>query len=146
MHQGWVKAFCHITGGGLVENLPRVLPRHLRAEVDAGQWSVAPVFGWLAHKVGTSQELVVWEFNKYLMYFLMQKRKDKHFMIYVFKEALCVFTQGNIPSFEMSRTFNCGIGGVLVVDQSLTEAVLKHLATSGVTASIIGKLSDRKGK
>lgn len=54
MHQGWVKAFCHITGGGLVENLPRVLPRHLRAEVDAGQWSVPPVFGWLAHKVGTS--------------------------------------------------------------------------------------------
>nr|XP_022335416.1 trifunctional purine biosynthetic protein adenosine-3-like isoform X2 [Crassostrea virginica] len=101
MHQGWVKAFSHITGGGLVENLPRVLPRHLRAEVDAGQWSVPPVFGWLAHK-------------------------------------------GNIPSFEMSRTFNCGIGGVLVVDQSLTEAVLKHLATSGVTASIIGNLADRK--
>ena len=37
-----------------MENLPRVLPRHLRAEVDAGQWSVPPVFGWLAHKVGTS--------------------------------------------------------------------------------------------
>lgn len=37
-----------------MENLPRVLPRHLRAEVDAGQWSVPPVFGWLANKVGTS--------------------------------------------------------------------------------------------
>lgn len=51
MHQGHVKAFCHITGGGLMENLPRVLPGNLQAQIDAGLWSLPPMFGWLAHKV-----------------------------------------------------------------------------------------------
>lgn len=51
MHQGHVKAFCHITGGGLMENLPRVLPGNLQAQIDAGLWSIPPMFGWLVHKV-----------------------------------------------------------------------------------------------
>lgn len=55
MHQGHVKAFCHITGGGLMENLPRVLPGNLKAQIDAGLWSVPPMFGWLAHKVRIKQ-------------------------------------------------------------------------------------------
>lgn len=51
MHRGHVKAFCHITGGGLMENLPRVLPGNLQAQIDAGLWSIPLMFGWLAHKV-----------------------------------------------------------------------------------------------
>ncbi len=48
LRTGGVKAFAHITGGGLVENIPRVLPEGLAAGVDAGAWAVPDVFRWLA--------------------------------------------------------------------------------------------------
>lgn len=45
----------------------------------------------------------------------------------------------------MSLTFNCGIGGVLVVDKSVTETVLQQLVTSGLTALVIGRLCEKQG-
>ena len=51
---GMVKAFAHITGGGLIENLPRVLPPETGAEIDANAWPLPPVFSWLASTVGTN--------------------------------------------------------------------------------------------
>lgn len=48
LRSGLVKAAAHITGGGLTENLPRVIPDDLRAVVDATRWNVHPVFHWIA--------------------------------------------------------------------------------------------------
>ncbi|CAG2225295.1 GART [Mytilus edulis] len=98
-----VKAFAHITGGGLVENVARVLPSDLTASIDANKWNIPAVFGWLADK-------------------------------------------GNINAREMSRTFNCGIGGVLVVRSEESKSVLNSLTNSGVQASIIGEICKKEDK
>ncbi|KAI9841045.1 MAG: Bifunctional purine biosynthetic protein ade1 [Thelocarpon superellum] len=54
---GWVKGMSHITGGGLIENIPRMLPKTLAAEVDVSRWPVPPVFAWLkkAGNVGSPE-------------------------------------------------------------------------------------------
>ena len=49
---GGVKGLAHITGGGITENLPRVLPDGLDAEIDLDAWTLPPVFGWLAREAG----------------------------------------------------------------------------------------------
>jgi phosphoribosylaminoimidazole synthetase len=54
---GAVKAMAHITGGGLVENVPRMLPESLAAEIDLGTFPVQPVFGWLAERVAEAELL-----------------------------------------------------------------------------------------
>lgn len=48
LQSGRVKALAHITGGGLTENIPRVLPPGMRVTVDATNWNILPVFAWLA--------------------------------------------------------------------------------------------------
>ncbi len=60
---GRVKAFAHITGGGLVGNLPRVLPEGVAAEVDAAAWPLAPVFAWLARAGGVAADEMARTFN-----------------------------------------------------------------------------------
>ncbi|XP_052819821.1 trifunctional purine biosynthetic protein adenosine-3-like [Mya arenaria] len=97
MRTGDIKAFAHITGGGLVENVPRILPDGLRVRLDASKWEMAPVFGWLSEK-------------------------------------------GNIPAEEMAKTFNCGVGAVLIVDASLATQITDQLMTSGEKAAVIGQV------
>jgi phosphoribosylformylglycinamidine cyclo-ligase len=60
---GGIKGFAHITGGGITENLPRVLPAGLAAEIDLGAWSPAPVFGWLAKSAGITEREMLRTFN-----------------------------------------------------------------------------------
>lgn len=92
-----VYAVAHITGGGLYDNLPRVLPSDLQAVIDRGSWSPLPIFN------------------------LIQQT-------------------GNVPDVEMFRTFNMGIGMVLVVDKDVAPAVVQRLNQSGEAAAIIGSL------
>jgi phosphoribosylformylglycinamidine cyclo-ligase len=58
-----VKAFAHITGGGLVENVPRVLPPDVVAEIDATTWTRPPVFDWLAAEGGVAPAEMARTFN-----------------------------------------------------------------------------------
>lgn len=94
-----IKAMAHITGGGILENLPRVLPRNLGADIQRDSWQLPPVFQWLQ-------------------------------------------AGGNIEETEMLRTFNCGIGMILVVDQAAASSTLEALAAQGVTGWELGRISD----
>jgi phosphoribosylformylglycinamidine cyclo-ligase len=94
---GAVKALAHITGGGLTDNIPRVLAPDLAAEIDLGSFAPPPVFEWL----------------------LAEARLD----------------QG-----EMLRTFNCGIGMILVVAPRDVERVRRHLDEETM---VIGAITDR---
>jgi phosphoribosylformylglycinamidine cyclo-ligase len=63
LRQGGVRAFAHITGGGLLENIPRVLPAGLAAELDAAAWALPAVFGWLAETGGIAPQEMARTFN-----------------------------------------------------------------------------------
>lgn len=91
------KGFAHITGGGLIENIPRVLPEGLGVALDAAMWEIPPVMRWLQ-------------------------------------------TLGGIGNREMARTFNCGVGLVIVTAAADVEAALALLKESGETAAIIGRV------
>jgi phosphoribosylformylglycinamidine cyclo-ligase len=98
-----IKGFAHITGGGLPENLPRVLPDSLCAKIDRNSWNLPPVFAWL-------------------------------------KKA------GNVPDHDFLRTFNCGIGMVVIADKDSADAVMESLSKSGETVYKLGTLSPRTGE
>ena len=58
-----VKALAHITGGGLLENVPRVLPGDVKAIIDTGTWCIPPVFNWIQQKGGIENEEMFRTFN-----------------------------------------------------------------------------------
>jgi len=94
---GGVKALAHITGGGLTENIPRVLPPGTVARIDAGSWPVPPVFGWLMRTGAVGRE-------------------------------------------ERVRTFNCGVGMILVAEPARACALAHLLAAEGETVREIGQI------
>ena len=63
LRAGALNGLAHITGGGLTENLPRVLPEGLRAEIDLGAWDLPPVFRWLAETGGMAEAELLKTFN-----------------------------------------------------------------------------------
>lgn len=98
LQRGLVKAVAHITGGGLLENIPRVIPDHVRARLNAHWWNVHPVFAWIADT-------------------------------------------GSVKDDEMLRTFNCGIGMVLIVSPENQAEVMNITRSHG--ALVIGSLQAR---
>jgi phosphoribosylformylglycinamidine cyclo-ligase len=98
-----VKGLAHITGGGITENLPRILDKSLHAEIDTSSWNQGPVFDWLANT-------------------------------------------GNITTAEMRRTFNCGVGMIVVVDNNSVGEALGILADNGEEAWVIGQVADGAGE
>ena len=63
LRRGWLSALAHITGGGITGNLPRVLPRNVRARIELGSWPVLPVFRYLAKIGEVNQEEMLHTFN-----------------------------------------------------------------------------------
>ncbi len=97
-----VHAMSHITGGGLLENIPRVMPKNTRAQINADSWQFPDIFQWLQQ-------------------------------------------QGNIDMQEMYRTFNCGIGMVLVVSAEDADNTVKLLNKAGETAFRLGQITRSTG-
>lgn len=97
-----VKGMAHITGGGITENTPRVLPANTVAQIDATSWTMPKLFQWLQ-------------------------------------------AEGNVDAQEMYRTFNCGIGMVVIVDAADADAAAAFLTEQGETVSRIGVIRARNG-
>lgn len=99
---GGVHGLAHITGGGLTENPPRVLPEGLACEIDLGAWTLPPVFRWLAETAGMAEA-------------------------------------------ELLKTFNCGIGMMLVVDAEHADAIQNLLTTIGEQPVRLGRIIEGQG-
>ena len=97
-----IKGLAHITGGGITENLPRILAGKLHAEIVTGSWRQPTVFDWLQ-------------------------------------------LTGHIETAEMRRTFNCGVGMVVIVARQSVDEALDTLGDSGEIAWQIGTVAAGDG-
>ena len=95
-----IKALAHITGGGLLENIPRVLPDGLAAHLKHGSWPRSELFAWLQ-------------------------------------------TTAGIDDIEMNRTFNNGIGMVVVIDAAHAKACAQTLQDLGESVHTIGVIAPK---
>src|SRR6187402_499313 len=93
-----IKGMAHITGGGITDNLPRVLPASVVARVDLSRWSMPPIFAWL-------------------------------------------MAQGRVPLDDMLRTFNMGVGLIIVTAPGKADQLIDELAArGGRDARVIGEI------
>ncbi len=99
LETGMIKGLAHITGGGLLENIPRILPEGTAAQITPRSWPGLPVFNLLARI-------------------------------------------GNVPDNEMYRTFNMGIGMVVVVRAEQSGQVREHFDARGNASYEIGRIID----
>jgi phosphoribosylformylglycinamidine cyclo-ligase len=100
--RGLLRSAAHITGGGLVENIPRALPNGLGADLDRTAWEPGPVFGFVQGLADVSDE-------------------------------------------EMARTFNMGLGMVLVTAQEDADAAARAASDAGFEATRAGTVTDEPG-
>lgn len=101
LQQHPIHALAHVTGGGLLENIPRVLPDDLAARLYLNSWQQSELFAWLQNTAG-------------------------------------------IDDYEMNRTFNNGIGMVVVVPQETAQTCAETLRTLGETVYEIGRIESRQ--
>jgi len=98
-----IHGMAHITGGGIVDNLPRILPSSCKAVIREGTWDVPPVFTFLQEG-------------------------------------------GKVSAQEMRRTFNNGIGMILVAPESAVQGIVEFLGAMDEKAYVIGDIVRRKKK
>ena len=102
-HEGMIKGLAHITGGGLVENIPRILPSNVDVAIRWGSWPILPVYD------------------------LIQRI-------------------GNVPREDMIRTFNMGVGMVVITSPQYAQSVQDQLERAREPFYIIGDVVDGDGK
>jgi phosphoribosylformylglycinamidine cyclo-ligase len=99
LDSGVIKGLAHITGGGLTDNIPRILPERCAVEIDKGSWPILPIFK------------------------LMQEI-------------------GNVSEAEMYRTFNMGVGMVVVTSAQDLKTVESHLQQQSTAVYQIGRVTE----
>ena len=99
LDSGQIKGLAHITGGGLLENIPRILPMGTSATIARGTWPILPVFTLI-------QEI------------------------------------GNVPDAEMYRTFNMGVGMVIICTPQVAESIQSHFRKRDQTCYEIGRIGE----
>ncbi len=102
LEDGLLRGMAHITGGGLTDNVPRILPDGLGVEIKVGAWEVPPVFRVIA-------------------------------------------AAGEVPADEMWRSFNMGVGMVLVVEPGRLGTVLERLRDAGMPGFPMGNVVQGEG-
>lgn len=100
LKQKLILGLAHITGGGLIENIPRAIPKHLQAQVDMSTWTVPEVFKWFGRA-------------------------------------------GNVPTEDILKTLNMGVGMVLIVKKENAEAVKQLITEANETVYEIGHLVEK---
>ena len=103
LREGWVHALAHVTGGGLTDNVPRILPAGTAARIDRGSWEVPPLFRFLGESGGVSEP-------------------------------------------EMYRTFNMGIGMVVIVPPDRLRDLDALLDAMGERHHVIGEIVEGDGR
>ncbi len=98
-----INGMVHNTGGGFIDNIPRILPPQTRAVLTPGSWQIPPIFPFLQEK-------------------------------------------GDIPTLEMYRTFNMGIGLLVIVDREIADNVCAAFIQEGEQATIIGEIAAEEEK
>lgn len=81
-----IRGFSHITGGGITENVPRVLPEHLAAEIDLSRWKLPPVFQWIRSLGGIEEKEMLRAFNCGIGMIVIVSKKDAANVIAAFKK------------------------------------------------------------
>ena len=102
VRKGLLKGLSHITGGGFLENIPRVLPSGTGCYIDVGAWDLPPVFRWL-------------------------------------------MKEGGVQPLEMSRTFNNGIGMILIVGPEKLDEAIQTIQASGERVYRVGEVIAGEG-
>ena len=98
---GGVHALAHITGGGLTENLPRVLPEGLSGAIDLGAWDLPPVFKWLAKTGGMEEAEILKTFNCGVGMILSVEADQAEALTTLLKEqGETVYTLGTVQAGE----------------------------------------------
>lgn len=129
-----IKGIAHITGGGLVENIPRMLPQHLAARIDVTSWR------W--QEDTNSPPSSASESFSSASKSSSPSSSSSSPLPPVFK---WLKQTGHIEAAEMARTFNCGLGMVLVVDEGCVEEVMGELRGAGERCWRVGGLVPRRG-
>ena len=117
----------HMTGGGFPENIPRVIPKGLQCRIRRDSWEIPSLFQWIqqVHSIVTHMSSTLLSSKSCLS-----------------ADARCPYWQaGGIADAEMFRTFNMGVGMIIVVDQKDVEAVLH----AGLGAFRIGDIVQGEG-